>query len=219
MKLHPHIPIFPLSLVLFPGATLPLHIFEPRYKLMIRRCLSEHLPFGVILASSKGIALVGTTAEIVQTIKEYPDGRMDILTMGQSVFSVKELIDTKEYYEAVVEYPADSPQAQSPLPAAAPPQSNDPLLQAELVAQFNRCHILLFGRPWSSPQESEDFPLSFTLAALLPLDLVVQQRLLELRGERVRRDYLLECISRLLPEIAERQRIRRSVGGNGHPVN
>lgn len=219
MRLPERIPIFPLSLVLFPGATLPLHIFEPRYKLMIRRCLSDRLPFGVILASSKGIATVGTTAEIVQVIKEYPDGRSDILTMGRCVFNVKELIETKEYYEAVVEYPADSPPFQSSSATAAPAQTNDPLQQAELVAQFNRCHILLFGRAWSSSPESESFPLSFAFAALLPLGLVPQQRLLEMRGEPIRRAYLLECIAHLLPEIAERQRIRRKAGGNGHPVN
>jgi ATP-dependent Lon protease len=98
------IPLFPLDTVLLPGMQMPLHIFEPRYKLMIARCLNEQLEFGIILAASKAIATLGCTAEIVQKLKEYPDGRMDILTEGRSVFRLNELIDEKEYYEGAVEY-------------------------------------------------------------------------------------------------------------------
>jgi Lon protease-like protein len=47
------IPLFPLNVVLYPGATLPLHIFEPRYKLMIQHCLRHNSEFGVILAGEK----------------------------------------------------------------------------------------------------------------------------------------------------------------------
>src|ERR1700685_3016257 len=66
------IPLFPLDVVLFPGAPLPLHIFEPRYKEMIGECLAQHLHFGVIRAAEKGLADVGCTAEIVTVVKEYP---------------------------------------------------------------------------------------------------------------------------------------------------
>jgi Lon protease-like protein len=52
------IPLFPLEVVLFPRAPLPLHIFEPRYKLMIRRCVDQHDVFGVLLARSEGICPV-----------------------------------------------------------------------------------------------------------------------------------------------------------------
>jgi len=201
------IPLFPLTLVLFPGMTLPLHIFEPRYKLMIGRCLSAKIPFGVILAGEKGIATVGTTAEITQKTRDYEDGRMDILTVGRHAFSLKELFEDEEYYEALVEYPEE------------PSFSPDPLQQAELVAQFNRCHILLFGNAWNSSGENERFPLSFALASLLPLDLVEKQRLLETRGENARRAFLLERITLLIPQITERRRVRRSAGGNGHPYN
>ena len=80
------IPLFPLDAVLYPGATLPLHIFEPRYKLMIRHCLRDNCEFGVILAGEKGVATVGCTAAITRKMKDYPDGRMDILTQGRAVF-------------------------------------------------------------------------------------------------------------------------------------
>lgn len=201
------IPLFPLNVVLFPSMPLPLHIFEPRYKLMIRRCLDLHLPFGVILAGEKGMATVGTTAEIVQKIRDYPDGRMDILTVGKSVFSVKQIFDIEEYYEALVDYISGASLQQ------------DPAGHSELLAEFNRCHLLLFGRQWSPSAGEETIPLSYLLAARLPLDLVEKQRLLEERDETNRRGLLRDHLTRLIPQIAERQRIRRSAGGNGHPVN
>ena len=58
------IPLFPLDVVLLPGTPLPLHIFEPRYKLMIHRCLSDEIEFGMIFATGKGVATVGCTAKM-----------------------------------------------------------------------------------------------------------------------------------------------------------
>jgi len=207
MEQPDRIPIFPLSLVLFPGMSLPLHIFEPRYKLMTQRCLAGHLRFGIILATEKGVATVGTTAEIIQKVRDYPDGRMDVLTLGQSIFSLQELFDSEEYYEARVDYPQDSP------------QTEDSIQREALIEQFNQCHILLFGQPWSASPEGELFPLSYRMSAILPLDLVEKQQLLETRSERDRRAFLQERLTRLIPQLAERQRIRRAAGGNGHPLN
>ena len=75
-------------MVLLPGTPLPLHIFEPRYKEMIRECLAEETPFGVVRALDEGIADMGCTAEIVTVTKEYPDGRMDLIAEGRKRFEV-----------------------------------------------------------------------------------------------------------------------------------
>ena len=69
------LPLFPLNTVLFPGQMLPLHIFEDRYRLMIRRCLAEDLPFGVVLI--KRGAEIGAEAEPhmearIARIEEFP---------------------------------------------------------------------------------------------------------------------------------------------------
>ena len=95
------IPLFPLNVVLFPGMMLPLHIFEERYKAMIRECLATDRFFGVILAKSKraqapnvadlvrdDIYNIGTTAHI-QAIENLNDGRMNLITIGQDRFVVK----------------------------------------------------------------------------------------------------------------------------------
>src|SRR5438094_7952283 len=70
------IPLFPLNVVLLPGAELPLHIFEPRYRQMVKDCLEEKSEFGMILSLDKGVARVGCTAEIMQvkTLRQRQNG-------------------------------------------------------------------------------------------------------------------------------------------------
>jgi Lon protease-like protein len=97
------IPLFPLHTVLAPGIALPLHVFEERYRVMIRRCLDSATPFGVVLiragsevaphggtSQELAIAGVGTFAEIREASK-YPDGRWDVLAVGTARFLVREV--------------------------------------------------------------------------------------------------------------------------------
>src|SRR5713101_983181 len=78
------IPLFPLNVVLLPGAELPLHIFEPRYREMVKNCLEGKSEFGMLLSFHKGVARVGCTAQILDVVRHYHDGRMDILTAGRA---------------------------------------------------------------------------------------------------------------------------------------
>src|SRR5260370_33320008 len=85
------IPLFPLDVVLLPGAALPLHIFEPRYKKMIGRCIVQKLEFGMSYDTGQNVAAIGCTAEMVQKMKQYPDGRMAVLTRGRAPFRLLHL--------------------------------------------------------------------------------------------------------------------------------
>jgi Lon protease-like protein len=201
------IPLFPLDVVLMPGAELPLHIFEPRYKLMIARCLAEKLEFGMILAANQAVAGVGCTAEIVQKLRDYPDGRLDILTKGRVVFHLTDLLDEKEYYEGRVEYMADTAPA------------HDLEQEAQLVQIFEKCHALLFGQRWMDPAEPEPGTLAYRMAALLPMELEKRQALLEMRSQHERRDYVLRWMEKFLPRLVAQQRARGRAGGNGHTLN
>jgi Lon protease-like protein len=201
------IPLFPLDVVLMPGAELPLHIFEPRYKLMISRCLDEKLEFGMILAANQAVAGVGCTAEIVQKIRDYPDGRMDILTKGRAVFQLTDLLDEKEYYEGTVEYPADTVLSQ------------DAEQSAQLVQVFEKCHALLFARPWMDRASGEPATLAYRMAALLPMEMEKRQALLEMRSQHERREFVLRWMERFLPMLIAQQRARERAGGNGHTLN
>src|SRR5690349_7215503 len=94
------LPLFPLDLVLFPGATLPLHIFEPRYREMISECLDQKKSFGVLRAKEDGVAEIGCTAEIITVTSKYPDGRMDIVTEGRERFEVVQVSQERAFLQA-----------------------------------------------------------------------------------------------------------------------
>ncbi len=103
------LPLFPLNTVLFPGQLLPLHIFEPRYRLMISECLTQQSPFGVVLIRDgnevgEGATPfdVGTTACIEQAHR-LDDGRMNILCVGQSRFKVTRMYHNRPYLSGDVE--------------------------------------------------------------------------------------------------------------------
>lgn len=92
------LPLFPLNVVLFPGQSLPLHIFEPRYRVMIRQCMENDEPFGIVLAYEPDIPVeIGTTARVTE-LKHLPDGRMDIVVVGESRFCIHALRQSEHGY-------------------------------------------------------------------------------------------------------------------------
>ncbi len=102
-------PLFPLNTVLFPGMPLYLHIFEPRYKLMIGECIREQRPFGVVLISegtevspNVSIYSVGTTAYITQ-VKPLAHGEMNIASVGHSRFRILSTHNRYPYLSGLVE--------------------------------------------------------------------------------------------------------------------
>ncbi len=107
MEEFQRIPLFPLDVVLFPGMTLPLHIFEPRYREMTKMCLDSDMPFGVILAhdarqeGESTPARVGTFARIVDYAR-LPDGRYNLLTKGADRFEIVEFVGGASYLQGKV---------------------------------------------------------------------------------------------------------------------
>jgi Lon protease-like protein len=99
------LPLFPLHSVLCPGVALPLHIFEERYRLMVGRCIDRGEPFGVVLIREGRdtgpldgrIASVGSTA-IISEVNRYPDGRLDIMTVGGRRFHITAIDRDHEPY-------------------------------------------------------------------------------------------------------------------------
>ena len=197
------IPLFPLELVLFPGAALPLHIFEPRYKLMVGRCLEQKQPFGIVLARGEGIAAVGCTAQIVLVISAYPDGRLDILTAGVRRFRIGELFDDLPYLQADVNFLDDEPRQ---------PLRDFP----SLLNLYEQCHRLIHGRPPDPPDNNSKISPAYQIAIALPLELEFKQDLLETRSEQERQATLIERFREWLPQLEHRDRVRRKASGNGH---
>ena len=105
------IPIFPLGIVVYPGEQLNLHIFEPRYKQLITECAVSKKPFGIPAVIDGKVQDIGTLVKVVEIIKQYEDGKMDIITEGLEVFSVLEVIKElpdKLYSGAIVNYPLNN---------------------------------------------------------------------------------------------------------------
>ena len=188
------LPLFPLDLVLLPGVPLPLHVFEPRYKEMIAECLDEKKPFGVVRASSNGVAEIGCTAEIVEVTKRYDDGRMDILTRGVERFEVLQVHDERTFLEAEFTVIEDEP---------GTPNS-------ELVKQAVRLHgeiVKLAGADAEGPEEGAEH-LSFLLAGSLPLDLDFKQKLLTTLSEPKRLAAVISYLEAVLPGLRRASKAR-----------
>jgi ATP-dependent Lon protease len=200
------IPLFPLNLVLFPGAALPLHIFESRYKEMIARCVEENIAFGIVFAPAGGIAETGCTAEVRQILRKHPDGRMDILTSGVDIIRIIRVMDEKPYFEALVQYLEEEPATNA---------SGTPTRE-ELLESFQTCHVKAFGKPSTLVADLPDAMLSYRLAAELPIDLPHKQELLEIRNEALRRAELLKVLAEWLPQFQRAERARSKAAGNGH---
>ncbi len=201
------IPLFPLNVVLFPGEELPLHIFEPRYRRMVRDCLDARSPFGMLLAMDDGITKVGCTAEILEVVKRYPDGRMDIITVGRDIFRVVELFTEDPLLEGQVDYLEDR---ESPL---------DSQQKCQLIEVYETCHTLLFNSLPRDVVETSEETLAYAIASSLPLDLLWKQQILELRTESERRERLLRYLRDWAPHLLNEKALHKSAGGNGHGLN
>jgi ATP-dependent Lon protease len=201
------ISLFPLNVVLLPGELLPLHIFEPRYRRMVRECLDAKTIFGMLLALPNGVAHVGCSAEILEVTKRYDDGRMDILAVGRQPYRVVSLFNDDPLLEGSVDYLEDR---ESEL---------DPKNREKLVELYEVCFTLLFSGMPSSVKQSGGELLSFAIAAALPLDLLWKQQILELRSEAERQDRLLRYLRDWVPHLQKIETRRHRSAGNGHGVN
>jgi uncharacterized protein len=196
------LPIFPLELVLLPGVPLPLHIFEPRYKEMIAECLEQKKPFGVVRASSDGVADIGCTAEIMSVTKKYDDGRMDILTRGVDRFEVIQVNEDRSFLQAEISVVQDEDEDEDEDQPGKP--------AAQMVTQAVRLHAeiaKLAGEEPSGPDEHAG-NLSFLLAGSLPLDLDFKQNLLSTLSEAKRLEAVIGYLEAILPGLRRASKAR-----------
>src|SRR5271169_6648372 len=197
------LPIFPLELVLLPGVPLPLHIFEPRYKEMIAECLEQKKLFGVVRASSDGVADIGCTAEIMSVTKKYDDGRMDIMTRGVERFEVIQVNEERSFLRAEISLLQDEDEDEDEEDQPGKPAT-------EMVTQAVRLHAeiaKLAGTEPSGPDE-QAANLSFLLAGSLPLDLDFKQSLLSTLSEAKRLEAVVGYLEAILPGLRRAAKAR-----------
>lgn len=197
------IALFPLDVVLFPGAPLPLHIFEPRYKEMVNECIEKKTSFGMVRARENAVAEVGCTAAILSVNKEYEDGRLDIVTEGKQRFSIIELNHERSFLQAEVTWFDDEE------PAAIPP--SDAATAIELHEQL----LDALGQETEEVEPGASL-VSFQLAYELPVDLDFKQAILEMKSEAERLETLIEYYRATIPKLEKTLRARDKASGNGH---
>jgi Lon protease-like protein len=199
------LPLFPLQLVLMPGAHLPLHIFEERYKEMIGEALRDNTEFGVVLVSGRGLEDTGCTASVEGVLREYPDGRLDIVTLGRRRFEIHLVNQERSFLRGAVEFFDDDPE-----PAAA-----EPAFRAAAIAAYNTLQEI-----WKNPPLEEsaytDPHLSFRLARAVR-DLAFRQALLKSRSERERIERLAEYLAPYALRASREQAAQTAAPNNGHP--
>jgi Lon protease-like protein len=197
------LPLFPLDLVLLPGVPLPLHIFEPRYKEMIKECVDKKSPFGIIRAKDEAFVNTGCTAEVINVLKTYPDGRMNILVEGQKRFEVLQVNQERSFLQAEVFYLEDETD-----PAAAS--------DVEKALTLHREIMELAGAKAEDSERTNASQLAYRLAGSLPFDPDFQQALLEMNSEAQRVRAIISFFERILPALHRSASAKQRAGGNGH---
>lgn len=196
--------IFPLGIVVYPGESLNLHIFEDRYKQLVNECYAEKKPFGIPPVLANTMKDNGTLAEITEITEVLPDGSMNIKTRGVSVFNMLEVIRSvpdKLYNGAIVTYPVNDLLAR-------------PLRMAKVLAGVRELHQLL--------KVSKVFPksdkelISYDIAHHASLSLAQEYDLLELLHEDQRLEYLKRHLKKVLPLVSGIEALKERIQLNGH---
>lgn len=206
------LPIFPLSVALFPGNPLPLHIFEPRYRRMLADCLAGDRRFGITPVTDNseppGPGAVGCIAE-VRVNQELPDGRSNIVVVGGSRFQVSRLLEeTQPYLVAMVQTFEDE--------AGTQPTDDDIESLRRLALQYYAgLRELNDEIPDELVLPDDPLTLSFQVAGNIECDLGIKQRLLEERSTARRVRALLLLLPVLNSAIENGITVHRQAHSNG----
>jgi Lon protease-like protein len=197
------LPLFPLSLVLVPSMPLPLHIFEDRYKEMMGEIIPNRAEFGIVLAKDGGIVNVGCSAIVDQVLRRYPDGRLDLIAVGQRRFTLTSLDEERAFLRGGVEFFNDEDTREV-----------SPELRNKAMAAF---HLLttIEEEEEIDATELQTARLSFRMARLVS-DLDKRQTILTIRSEIERLEYLLKIVPEYVARQARIAAAKRVAPSNGH---
>jgi Lon protease-like protein len=202
------IPIFPLNVVVYPGEILNLHIFEPRYKELVKECFENKKPFGIPAVINGNVAEYGTLVTIREIAQEYDNGEMDIITNGTIVFRILEIIKKipdKLYSGAIVNYPEN---------AEVYPRKE--LMQVVIKAIRELHRILNISKDFRKPDEELN---AYDLAHHAGLSIEEEYEMLALFREEQRQEYLKRHLGKVLPVVVEMEVLKGRIMLNGHFKN
>ena len=212
------LPIFPLPIVLFPGAPQPLHIFEPRYRELLADCLAADRRFGIAYVpaeyppGSEPLPRAGDVGcvALIQNTQGLPDGRSNILTVGERRFVLVDWVGSDRPYRLarVEEFDDEPVEASEAVTLAGDVREGFTQLTAALG--------ILTGREDDVVELATDPQLlSFQVAAALELDPDAKRALLALRSTTVRLRQLATLVRPLAADAERRAAVRQRAKGNG----
>lgn len=192
------VPIFELPLAILPTETVPLHIFEERYKRMVAHCRDTDEPFGIVLRTDDGARSRGCTAVLTDTLEEFDDGRLTILVTGAWRFDVLDRYEGDEFPLAQVERIETGAGAE-----ADPGPARDAL--AALIEAVG-----------SEAEVEDELGTAYELAARVEIAVEDKQTLLESDSEQSRLQLLTGVLDRLAVEAGKTRKLAERARGNGH---
>ncbi len=199
--------LFPLNIVLFPGSSYPLNIFETRYKILINESISTNKEFGINLVDAGKMFQVGCHAKVTEVISTDEDGQMNIIVTGTDRYIVSTFhTDTAPYLTAEIEAFEDD----DPKPEYA-------LLEGT-ISLYNQLIEIVYGEAEDvlDPSEWLAGGGAFRMAQKSGLDLAVRQQLLEMRSETERLTLLHEYLKDILPKIQQAEKFQTIVRNDGY---
>jgi Lon protease-like protein len=201
------IPIFPLGIVVYPGEHLNLHIFESRYRQLIKDSFENKKPFGIPAVINNKLSEMGTLVQVVEISKTYDDGKMDIKTLGTDVFKILEVVNElpeKLYNGAIVTYPENIKNGSS-------------VLMKKILLGIREIHRSLdISKEFKKP---DDELWSYDVAHNAGLSIEDEYGLLELLQELQRQEFLKRHIAKVLPVMKEMELLKEKIKLNGHFKN
>lgn len=204
------LPIFPLGVVLYPGTTLPLHLFEPRYRQLLHDVRAGDSRFGILTGLS-GVAerdlppgRIGCVAEVTE-VEMLPDGRSNIVVAGRERFALEHFVasDAPYHVASVVEVPDVST-----VNAVALAVASDDVVQ-HFRQVVKAVHAISGHRGSVPPLPDEPAQLAFTIASMIDLDLESRYRLLAERDPAARLTAIDAVLRKAIPELELQAALRR----------
>lgn len=201
-KIEFMIPLFPLQIVVFPEEMINLHIFEPKYRQLVRDCMSDGLSFGIVPFINGAIQKVGTLMQINSIEKTYEDGRMDIKTQSKGLFKIEELFKPypcKLYAGAKVRKFENE-------------DNGDPQLSRQIYNQLSEVFQILNISKKLKPAELFE---TYQIGHYLGFKLEEEYQLLSIPSEYDRQIVVLHQLQKILPNVKMTASIKRKALMNG----
>lgn len=194
-------PLFPLGIVALPSESVPLHVFEARYRTMIERCLRSEQEFGIVWLSEHELKPVGCACEIERVLERHDDGRLTILARGTRAFKLISRQDGLPYPAGVVEFLSERDEEQDSEVAQSAHE-----LYAELVEQATDREL--------KPEELATMG-SYDMAATVDFGTDTKQELLELRSENARLRLLTLLFRAAIKQVEAVEQAQERARSNG----